>query len=118
MIGKVTVAKVLLVSLLASGTALGTFGNAISQEATGGAKVEASVPVDKPPTWQAICGYKWRQHRLETGESGRDAYVAFQRKPSAEGGCGAGETTRVRPVQVNKPGDAKIKDYIETHSAK
>lgn len=67
------------------------------------------------PSWQAICGYKWRQYRQATGASGRDAYYAFMRTPSAEGGCGAGETTRTRAVRAN-PMDEKIKEYIAEHS--
>jgi hypothetical protein len=64
------------------------------------------------PGWQAVCGFKWRQYRAATGASGREAYYAFMRTPSAEGGCGAGETTRARPVQV-RPNDDKIKQYLD-----
>jgi hypothetical protein len=67
---------------------------------------------NNPPTWQAMCGYKWRQYRQATGASGRDAYVAFQRTPSKDGGCGADETTATRKPTA-KPNDDRIKAYID-----
>jgi hypothetical protein len=72
----------------------------------------AGTGANVAPSWQAVCGYKWRQYRTATGASGRDAYYAFMRTPSAEGGCGAGETTRARPVQV-RPNDEKIKQFLD-----
>jgi hypothetical protein len=101
--------------VLASVIGLGAVsGSALSQEAP--ATQAETNSVAAAPSWQAVCGYKWRMHRIETGDAGRDAYLAFMRKPSAEGGCGAGETTRARPVQV-RPQDAAIKAYLDAHPA-
>lgn len=108
--------KLVLVSVAALTVAL--CGSGMAQEIKvipGVAEAQANAG-NNPPSWQAICGYKWRQYRAATGASGRDAYIAFMRTPSAEGGCGAGETTRTRPVAV-RPLDDKIKEYIDKLAA-
>ncbi len=44
----------------------------------------------KAPSWGAVCGFKWREYKASHAEiKGRDEYLAFQRRPVAEGGCGA-----------------------------
>ena len=69
------------------------------------------------PSWQAVCGYKWRMFRTATGAAGRDAYLAFMRTPSEQGGCGAGEATANRPVRVG-PRDEMIKQFLDQQKAK
>ena len=98
---------------LTCATLIALSASAFAQTATPTTDTTTATPV---PSWQAICGYKWRQYRLSHAEaSGRDAYYLFMRTPSAEGGCGAGETTRTRRVQT-RPQDAAIKAYIDAHT--
>jgi hypothetical protein len=110
-------------TVLLSTVLLVSAGVAGAQEASPSVPSIAHIPaVDNAvqsaaPSWQAVCGYKWRQYRGATGAAGRDAYLAFMRTPSVEGGCGAGETVRTRPVAA-KPGDDKIQAYIAAQAAK
>lgn len=69
------------------------------------------------PSWQAVCGYKWRAYRTATGAAGRDAYLAFMRAPSTEGGCGAGEN-RATPRNVARSHDDAIRAYLEANPLK
>lgn len=71
------------------------------------------------PSWQAVCGFKWRAYRAATGASGRDAYVAFMRAPTEQGGCGAGERTASGArVNTNRPHDDAIRAYLEANPLK
>jgi len=93
--------KVITSAIVCSAIALGMLAFSIgvghSQEAT----------PEYKPSWQAMCGYKWRQHKAESGEQGRPAYQAFQRKSEAEGGCGA--------KAARGANDDRIKAYLESH---
>jgi hypothetical protein len=61
----------------------------------------------KAPSWQAQCGYKWRQHKATSGETGRASYTAFMRLPVEQGGCGA--------KAARTTNDEAIKQYMESH---
>lgn len=100
-----------LVSLAVSAYAQSN-ANAQGVQVIPGVAAAQEGAANNPPSWQAVCGYKWRQYRQATGASGRDAYTAFMRTPSKDGGCGAGETTTTRKVTA-KPNDDRIKEYID-----
>ncbi len=89
--------KVLMCAAAASALALGVLTASL------GHSQEAPKSV-APPSWGAQCGFLWRQHKVATGETGRDAYLAFMRSPV---GCGA---------KAAKFGnDERIKEYLEQH---
>ena len=68
----------------------------------------APKAADAAPSWQAICGYRWRMYQQATGAKGRDAHTAFMHVPVAQGGCGAKDKTR---------DDTAIQAWIAAHPA-
>jgi hypothetical protein len=105
-------------TLMVAAIVLSAMGIAYGQEVVPIPSVtEAMANKSNTPTWQAVCGYKWRAYRAATGAAGRDAYIAFMRAPSAEGGCGAGENRQTR-VNTNRPHDDAIKAWLDANPPK
>jgi|SRR5882762_5793525 len=90
--------KVLIVAAALSSVSIGTLSGFINS---------AQAAEDKAPSWQALCGYQWRQHKATSGESGRDAHTAFMRLSKEQGGCGA--------KAARGAADDQIKSYLESH---